>query len=67
MADLSFQNSKFVSFTRHIWKYDQGNYESLHHKAALFDWDHIKDNGIYTYANNLNTTVTTLAKECIPI
>ena len=63
---FKFSKPKFISFTRHIWQYDQGNYELLHNKAALFDWDHIKDNDINIYANNINTTVISLAKECIP-
>ena len=48
------------------WQYDQDNYELLHIKAALFDWDHIKDNDINIYANKINTIVISLAKECIP-
>ena len=46
--------------------FDQGNYELLHDKATSFDWDYIKDNDINTYANNINTTIITIAKECIP-
>ncbi|MEW8545351.1 MAG: reverse transcriptase domain-containing protein, partial [Candidatus Thiodiazotropha sp.] len=63
---FKFSKPKFVSFTRHIWNYDQGNYELLHNKATAFDWDNIKDNDINTYANNINTAVTSIAKECIP-
>ena len=63
---LKFSKPKFTSFTRHIWYYDQGNYELLHDKATSFDWDYIKNNDINTYANNFNTTITTVAKECIP-
>ena len=50
---FKFSKPKLISFTRHIWQYDQGNYELLHNKAALFDWDHIKDNDINIYANNI--------------
>ena len=63
---FKFSKPKFVSFTRHIWNYDQGKYELLHNKATSFDWDSIKDNDINTHANKINTTVTSFAKECIP-
>ena len=63
---LKFSKPKFTSFTRHIWYYDQDNYELLHDTATSFDWDYIKDNDINTYANNINTTIITIAKECIP-
>ena len=49
-----------------MWYYDQDNYELLHDMATSFDWDYIKDNDINTYANNINTTIITIAKECIP-
>ena len=63
---FKFSKPKYASFTRHIWNYDKGNYELLHNKATSFDWDYIKDNDINTYANNISSTVITIAKECIP-
>ena len=60
------EKPKFVSFTRHIWNYDQGNYDLLRSKATSFDWDYVRDNDTNIYANNINTTVTSIAKECIP-
>ena len=63
---FKFSKPKFVSFSRHIWNYDQGNYELLRNKATSFNWDSLKDNDINTYANKINTTVTSIAKECIP-
>ena len=63
---LKFSKPKFTSFTRHIWYYDQGNYELLHDKATAFDLDYIKDNDVNTCANNITTTITIIAKECIP-
>ena len=61
-----FSKPKFVSFSRRIWDYDQGNYELLRNKATSFNWDSIKDNDSNTYAKKINTTVTSFAKECIP-
>ncbi|MEW8191406.1 MAG: reverse transcriptase family protein [Candidatus Thiodiazotropha endolucinida] len=63
---FKFSKPKFVSFTRHIWNYDQGNYDLLRNKATSFDWDYVRDNDTNIYANNINTTVTSIAKECIP-
>ena len=63
---FKFSKPKFVSFTRHIWHYDRGNYDLMRNKTASFDWDSIKNNDINIYANNMNTTVTAIAKECIP-
>ena len=63
---FKFSKPKFVSFSRYIWNYDQGNYELLHNKATSFNWDSGKDNDINTYANKINTAVTSIAKECIP-
>ena len=55
-----------VFFTRHIWNYDQGNYDLLRNKATSFDWDYVRDNDTNIYASNINTTLTSIAKECIP-
>ena len=63
---FKFSKPKFVSFTRHIWNYDQGNFELLRNKATSFNWDSIKDNDTNSYANKINKTVTSIAKECIP-
>ena len=63
---FKFSKPKFVSFTRHIWHYDRGNYDLMRNKTTSFDWDSIMNNDINIYANNMNTTVTAIAKECIP-
>ena len=38
---------------------------SMRNKAASFDCDGIKNNEINIYANNMNTTVSAIANECI--
>ena len=38
----------------------------MHNKTTSFDWDSIMNNDINIYANNMNTTVTAIAKKCIP-
>ena len=59
---FKFSKPKFVSFTRHIWNYDQGNYDLLRNKATSFDWDYVRDNDTNIYANNINTTLISIAK-----
>ena len=54
------------SFTRHIWNYDQGNYDLLRNKATSFDWDYVRDNDTNIYANIIHTTLTSITNECIP-
>ena len=55
---FKFSKPKFVSFTRHIWNYDQGNYDLLRNKATSFDWDFVRDNDTNIYANNISVVVT---------
>ena len=38
---VKFSKPKFASFTRHIWNYDQGNYDLPREKAISFDWDYL--------------------------
>lgn len=47
---FKFSKPKLISITRHIWNYEQGNYDLLRSKAASFDWDNTKDNDINIYA-----------------
>lgn len=63
---FKFSKPKLISITRHIWNYEQGNYDLLRSKAASFDWDNTKDNDINIYAKNMSTAVTTIATQCIP-
>ena len=63
---FKFSKPKFVSLTREIWNYDKGNYDLLRNKATSFDWNYVRDNDTNIYAININTTLTSIAKECIP-
>ena len=63
---FKFFKPKFVSFSRHNWNYDQGNCELLRNKSTSLNWDSVKDNDTNSYANKINTTITSIAKECIP-
>ncbi|MCG8047724.1 MAG: reverse transcriptase domain-containing protein [Candidatus Thiodiazotropha endolucinida] len=63
---LKFAKPKSKVFEREIWNYNNGNYDLLREKAALVDWESLHDNNIDTYACNIQSTILSLAKECIP-
>ena len=63
---FKFSKTKTHSFTRRLWRHDQGNYDRLREKAAAIYWDALRDNDIDSYAANLHSTITKLASECIP-
>ncbi|MCG8113681.1 MAG: reverse transcriptase domain-containing protein [Candidatus Thiodiazotropha taylori] len=63
---LKFSKPKSKTFTRHIWNYNNGNYDHLRDMATNFDWNSCKDKNINTYAINITNTITNLASQCIP-
>ena len=63
---LKFSKPKQKTFTRHIWSYDNGNYNLLRNTAATLNWAAFHDDDIDVYANNINTAITKLANECLP-
>ena len=65
---LKFSKPKSKAFVRHIWSYENGNYELLREKASAFDWQFLEndDLDIDIYANNINSCILSLAAECIP-
>ena len=62
----NFSKPKSKSFTRHIWKYDQGDYNLLRNKAAFTDWVSLEDNDINTHANNVTDYILSISKLYIP-
>ena len=63
---LKFTKPKKKSFTRHIYNYDNGNFDLLRNKASSFDWDTLQDENIDIYASNIETKIISLSRECIP-
>ena len=61
-----FSKPKAKAFTRHIWMYNNGNFSFLREKASSIDWHALENDDISFYASNLNTTILSLTKECIP-
>ena len=63
---LKFSKPKSKAFVRHIWSYENGNYELLREKASAFDWQSLENDDLDIYANNINSCILSLAAECIP-
>ncbi|MEW8512948.1 MAG: hypothetical protein AB2608_19100, partial [Candidatus Thiodiazotropha sp.] len=63
---FKFSKPKQKSFTRHVWKYLQGDYDLLRTKAASTDWTSLYDDDISTHAENITSHIISIAKECIP-
>ena len=63
---FKFSTPDLESYTRHIWYYEQGNYDLLRSKAAATDWDTLHDQDIDIYAQNITRHIISLAKDCIP-
>ena len=61
-----FSKPKAKAFTRHIWMYNNGNFGLLREKASSIDWRALENDDISLYASNLNSTILSLTKECIP-
>ena len=57
---------QYKAFTRHIWMYNNGNFGLLPEKASSIDWHALENDDISLYASNLNSTILSLTKECIP-
>ena len=63
---LKLSKPKVKAFKRHIWNYNNGDYDLFRNKALNIDWDSLKDENIDTYATNINNTILTITSECIP-
>ena len=61
-----FSKPKAKAFTRHIWMYNNENFGLLREKASSIDWRALENDDISLYASNLNSTILSLTKECIP-
>ena len=54
------------AFSRHIWLYDQANYNGLRDEISNTDWDAVKHHNIDTYAKNVTDSILNTAKQFIP-
>ena len=65
-ALFKFHKPKQSSYTRKIYKYDQGDYELLRQKADQTDWTSLKDDNIENYANQISEKIIEITDQCIP-
>ena len=63
---LKFTKPRQKTFIRHIWSYDNGNYNLLRNTAATMNLAAFHDNNIDVYTNNLNTAISKIANDSIP-
>ena len=62
---LSYHKAPTSISTRHIWLYDQGDYQSYARDLHETNWELLKDNDIDVYAKNIIDRITALAKQHI--
>ena len=63
---LKFDNSAKSTLSQHIWLYDRCGFNSFCAEIQLTDWHILKHDNIDTYAENVTTCSTELAKKHIP-
>ena len=63
---LKFSKPKSKSFSRHIWDYNNGDYNLLREKASQMDWESLKDDNIDNYVENLKNAIIAITTECVP-
>ena len=63
---LKFSKPKSKSFSRHIWDYNNGDYNLLREKASQMDWESLKDDNIDNYVENLKNAIISITTECVP-
>ena len=63
---FNFDKHMSPVFTRHIWLYSKGNYQSFSNELRETNWDALKNNDIDIYAANVTEQITKLANQYIP-
>ena len=58
------QNSKHIE--RHIWRYNDGNFDMLRQNMADVNWDGLKNEDVNTYTCNVTSAIVDVSKQCIP-
>ena len=60
---LKFDNNVKSTFSRHFWLYDRGDFNAFCDEIPQKDWHVLKHDNIDTYAENVTTCITELAKK----
>ena len=63
---LNFDKINIPVYTRHIWLYDKGDYQSFSRDLNSTDWNSLKNDDIDTYATNITECITKYAAKHIP-
>ena len=63
---FKFSKHTRKSFTRRIWSFDQGDYDSLKTKVSNTVWDLLSDQDINICTRNFTDHLNLLTAECIP-
>ena len=61
---FKFSKPKIKTFTRHVWSYEQGDYDLLRQKAFMsiaIDWNLLQNDNIDVHAKNINTAIKSIA------
>ena len=63
---LNFDKLITPVYTRHVWLYDRGDYQSFSRDLDNTDWSSLKNDDLDTYTNNITECITKLATKHIP-
>ena len=63
---LNFNKQKTNIFKRHIWLFDQGDYQALSNELRNTNWESFKDADINKYANNITEHIIKSSTKHIP-
>ena len=61
---FKFSKNYSTVFKSQVWKYQEGNYESLKQKFSDTDWDSLKDSNIDIYATNITNHINLAGTQC---
>ena len=64
---LNLNKHKPITFTRHIWLYDRGDYASFANELSDTNWNLLKNNNINIYAKNITEHIKKFQNNSFPI
>ena len=63
---FKFSKPKAKTYSRTVWKYDQGDYDQLRQDIKDTNWDLVKHDDVNKYAYGVSKAILDIAKVCIP-
>ena len=55
-----------ITIMKKYWNCDQGDYNRMREKGSAIPWDDLQHDDINIYADNIFSTIATIAREFIP-